>query len=113
MLITYGEHTLTAGMNDTPTSMAIKERLPMTLSMNDLYSREMCYRFPEALPDDGAEVSSYDVGDIVYYPPMHSFVIMYEQNGEEFLMVKIGHIDDGVEVFDGVGTVDVSFSLIQ
>ena len=40
---------------------------------------------------------------------MHSFVIMYKQNGEHFQMQSIGRVDSGVEIFDGIGNVDVRF----
>lgn len=59
--------------------------------------------------EDNARTRGYEVGEIVYYPPMHSFVIMYKQNGEHFQMQSIGRIDSGVEVFDGIGDIDVKF----
>lgn len=109
MKITVNGRTLTATLEDNATTRAIEQRLPMTLPMMDLYGREMCYRFPEALPTDNARTRGYEVGEIVYYPPMHSFVIMYRQNGERFQMQSIGRIDSGVEIFDGIGDVDVRF----
>lgn len=109
MKITINGRTLTATLEDNATTRAIVQRLPMTLPMMDLYGREMCYRFPEALPTDNARTRGYEVGEIVYYPPMHSFVIMYRQNGERFQMQSIGRINSGVEIFDGIGDVDVRF----
>lgn len=109
MKITVNGRTLTATLEDNATTRAIVQRLPMTLPMMDLYGREMCYRFPEALPTDNARTRGYEVGEIVYYPPMHSFVIMYRQNGERFQMQSIGRINSGVEIFDGIGDVDVRF----
>lgn len=109
--ITLGNHSLTATLENNATTRAFVERLPITLPMMDLYGREMCYRFPEALPTDNASTQGYEVGEIVYYPPMHSFVILYAQNGERFQMQKLGHVDSGVELFDGIGNVDVRFEL--
>ena len=109
MRIIVNGQTLTATLEDNVTTRAIAERLPMTLPMMDLYGREMCYRFPEALPTDNARTRGYEVGEIVYYPPMHSFVIMYKQNGEHFQMQSIGRIDSGVGIFDGIGDVNVRF----
>ncbi|WP_161951808.1 cyclophilin-like fold protein [Parabacteroides timonensis] len=109
MRITVNGRTLTATLEDNATTRAIAGRLPMTLPMMNLYGREMCYRFPEALPTDNARTRGYEVGEIVYYPPMHSFVIMYRQNGERFQMQSIGRIDSGVEVFNGIGDVEVRF----
>lgn len=109
MKITVNGRTLIATLKDNATTRAIVQRLPMTLPMMDLYGREMCYRFPEALPTDNARTRGYEVGEIIYYPPMHSFVIMYRQNGERFQMQSIGRIDSGVDIFDGIGDVDVRF----
>ncbi|MCM1532808.1 MAG: cyclophilin-like fold protein [Ruminococcus flavefaciens] len=117
MKIIVGDQELTADMYDNATSRAIKEmlpmELPMELSMLDLYGREMCYRFSDALPTDHAYNRGYEVGEIVYYPPMHSFVIMYEQNGEHFQMQGIGKIQSGVEFFEGIGNTTVRFELME
>lgn len=109
MKITVGSHTLTATLENNPTAQAFAAKLPITLPMMDLYGREMCYRFPEALPADDARTRGYEVGEIIYYPPMHSFVIMYAQNGERFQMQSIGRVEGNVGVFDGIGDVDVRF----
>jgi len=107
--ITVGTHTLIASLEDNVTAQAFAAKLPITLPMMDLYGREMCYRFPEALPTDNARTRGYEVGEIVYYPPMHSFVIMYAQNGEHFQMQSIGNIKENVGIFAGIGDVDVRF----
>lgn len=113
MRMTVNGQTLTATLEDNVTARAIAQQLPMTLPMMDLYGREMCYRFTEALPTDSATTRGYEVGEIVYYPPMHSFVIMYAQNGEHFQMQSIGRVDSGVEIFNGIGDVDVTFEAIE
>lgn len=113
MKITVNGRSLTATLENNVTAKAIAEKLPMTLNMMDLYGREMCYRFSESLPTDNARTRGYEVGEIVYYAPMHSFVIMYAQNGEHFQMQSIGRIDSGVEIFDGIGDVDVLFEAIE
>ena len=106
-------HELTATLHDNATTRAFVDMLPITLSMLDLYGREMCYRFPDALPTDDVNTCGYEVGEIVYYPPMHSFVILYAQNGEQFSMQKLGKVDGDVSVFNGIGNVDVLFELIN
>ena len=113
MRITVGDTVLIADMYDNETAAAIREMLPLSLPMMDLYGREMCYRFTDALPASGAATTGYEVGEIVYYPPMHSFVIMYAQNGEHFQMQKLGKITGDVSVFDGIGDVTVSFEIVE
>lgn len=110
--VKFGNHELSATLLNNATTRAFVEKLPITLPMLDLYSREMCYRFPEALPTDNVNTCSYEVGEIVYYPPRHSFVILYAQNGEQFSMQKIGRINSGVTTFNNIGNVDVTFELV-
>lgn len=108
--ITAGDQIITATFYDNATSRALVSRFPLTLPMEDLYQREMCYRFPEALPANETQTSGYDVGDIVYWAPRHSFVIMYEQNHERISQLqKVGHISSGVEVFKQTGNINVTF----
>lgn len=105
--ISVGSHELTAKLEDNATTRALIEKLPITLPMLDLYGREMCYRFDDALPTDTLRSDGYEVGDIAYWPPRHSFVILYKQNGEQFSRQHLGHIDSGVEIFDGIGDTEV------
>lgn len=77
---------------DNATGWAIRRMLPLKLEMADLYGRELCYRFDAPLPTDNVAYTGYGIGEIVYWPPRHSFVIMYAQNGEMFDMQKIGKI---------------------
>ncbi len=109
MTITVNGQTLTATLENNATARAFAAKLPLTLPMMNLYGREMCYRFPESLPTDNARTRGYEVGEIVYYPPMHSFVIMYAQNGERFQMQSIGRVEGNVSIFEGIGDVDVRF----
>jgi hypothetical protein len=111
--ITAGNRTLTAIFYDNPTARAIIAKLPLTIPLSDLYAREMCYHFPEALPTDNVRTTGYEVGEIIYWPPRHSFVIMYAQNGERFSMQKIGRVDSGVEIFKQTGDVTVILEALK
>ena len=112
--VTVAGKTLTATLIDNATSRALLAKLPLTLPMQDLYSREMCYHFAEALPANETRTSGYQVGDIVYWPPRHSLVIMYRQNGEQISSLqKIGRVDSGVEIFSHTGDAQVTFERIE
>jgi hypothetical protein len=111
--ITVGDQKLTATLIDNATTRSLISMFPLTVRMMDLYSREMCYRFPDPLPANEAQTSGYEVGDISYWTPGHSLVIFYEQNGEVISnLQKIGHINSGVEIFKETGDVDVTFELL-
>ena len=112
--ITVGDTELIATLENNATTQAIIEQMPMTLPMMDLYGREMCYRYGAyALPTDNMRSDGYEVGDIAYWAPGGSLVILYAQNGEQFERQHLGHIDSGVEVFENTGDVDVTFELMD
>lgn len=112
--ITVGNTELFATLEDNATTRALIEQMPMTLSMDDLYGREMCYRYgANALPTDSLRSDGYEVGDIAYWPPRGSLVILYEQNGEQFERQHIGHISEGVEVFATTGDAEVTFEVVS
>lgn len=102
---------LTAELEDNATSRALLQKMPLNLPMLNLYGREMCYRFNEALPAGQLRSDNYEVGDIAYWPPRHSFVILYKQNGECFERQHLGRIINGdLSVFESGGEMQVSFS---
>lgn len=112
--ITVGDTELFATLEDNATTRALLEQMPMTLSMDDLYGREMCYRYGvNALPTDSLRSDGYEIGDIAYWPPRGSLVILYEQNGEQFERQHIGYIDSGVEVFATTDNTEVTFEVIN
>jgi len=111
--VTVGGQVLTATLIDNATTRSLIAKFPLTVRMEDLYSREMCYRFPDPLPASEAQRGGYEVGDLSYWTPGHSLVIFYKQNGEVISnLQKIGRFDSGVEVFEKTGDVDVKFELL-
>lgn len=110
--ITVGATELYAELENNATTSALIEQMPMTLPMQDLYGREMCYRYgADALPTDELRSDRYEVGDIVYWPPSGSLVILYAQNGEQFARQHLGNIESGVEIFETTGDIDVTFDI--
>ncbi len=111
--ITAKGNSIIASLEDNAASRAFYNSLPVTLNMRDLYSREMCCFMTKPLPTSQLTASSYNVGDIIYWPPRHCLVILYEQNGEKFQRQHMGHIDYGVEIFKGMGDALVTFEKLE
>lgn len=105
--------TITATFDDNATSRALISKMPMTLSMLDLYGDEMCYRFEEALPTDNVEYYLHKKGEIFYWPPRHSFVIRYIATDEWLDIQHIGQIDNNVDLLNGIGDINMKFELID
>ena len=109
--ITVNGQTLAATLENNPTMQALMKKLPLALPMLNLYEREMCYRFDEALPTGTLTSANYEVGDLAYWPPRHSFVILYKQNGERFERQHLGRITSGdVNVFNSGANMEVTFA---
>lgn len=112
--ITVGNHELYAELEDNATTRVLVEQMPFTIQMSDLYGREMCYRYgADAFPTDTLRSDGYEIGDIAYWQPRGSLVILYAQNGEPFERQQIGHIESGVEVFESSGDTDVTFEVVK
>jgi hypothetical protein len=112
--ITAKDKTVTAVMENNVTVQAFVKKLPVTLPMQNLYSREMCYHYGSgSLPTDKLRSDGYQVGDIIYWPPRGSFVILYVQNGELFERQHMGRTKDNVDFFRNAGDVDVTFELLK
>ena len=111
--IKVGKTILTATLINNATTRALIAKFPITLQMEDLFNREMCFHFADALPTDNVQTTGYEVGEIIYWPPRHSLVIMYAQNGERFSMQKIGRIESGVEIFKSTGGTKVTFEVLK
>lgn len=108
--ITAGDHVIHATLYDNAAARKVWNSLPQTVSMMNLYGREMCYRMgPGSLPTDEAKDTGYEVGDISYWPPAGSLVILYRQNGEIFRQQPIGHTDDDVSFFNGMPDTKITF----
>ena len=107
-----GERTITAQFEDNATTRELISRMPFTIEMDNLYAREMCHRYGRGgLPTDDAHDRDYQVGDISYWPPMGSLVILYKQNGEIFEQQSIGHVDGDVSFFSRLASAQVTFTV--
>ena len=63
--ISAGNRTWYATLDDNATTRALIAKLPLTLPLEDLYGRELCYRFRDALPANEVSYRGYEVGEIV------------------------------------------------
>lgn len=112
--ITAGDKILFATLEDNPTVRDFIKKLPATLPMENLYGREMCYLYGAgALAESATRSDGYEVGDLIYWLPRGSFVILYKQNGELFERVQLGHIDGDLNFFDGGGDMEITFELAE
>ena len=109
-----GSTVLLADWKDNATARALLKKMPFTIEMSNLYGREMCHRFGGgSLPVQASQNKAYAVGDISYWPPLGSLVILYGQNGEVFEQVSIGHIDGDIRFFSGMAEAHILFEVLK
>ncbi|SEM91088.1 hypothetical protein SAMN05216431_11319 [Ligilactobacillus sp. WC1T17] len=111
--ISVAGHEVVAKLKDNAAAKKLWDSLPQTFNMQNLYGLEMCARLGRgALPTREAQNMNYAIGDMSYWPPLGSLVILYQQNGEIFEQEPLGHIDNDISFFEGMLTSAITFSKI-
>ena len=109
IIIAVNGRNLYATLEDNPASRALYLQMPFTVSMRNLYQREMSFTLPAKLPIHKLSANNYKVGDIIYLPHRNSVVILYKQSGDRFRRQNLGHIESGAEVFASMKDSEISF----
>ena len=76
ILITAGEVSLPAELNETPTAQAIWEALPIEGSANT-WGDEIYFNIPVTAPQESDARAEVDVGDLGYWPVGSAFCIFF------------------------------------
>jgi hypothetical protein len=96
--LAVGETVLRARMLDNATSRDFASLLPLTLTLSDYAQTEKVSDLPRRLSTaDAPEGADPEIGDIAYYAPWGNLAIYYRDFGYSSGLVKLGHIDSGVE----------------
>lgn len=108
--IAVNGQTFSAELYDNETAKAFKERLPLTLDMNELNGNEKYYYLPDSLPRNSSRPSGINTGDIMLYGS-DCLVLFYESFSTSYTYTPIGKINDpdGLASALGSGSVQVSF----
>lgn len=106
---------VTGVLDNSETTLAFLEQLPLTLTMNRYGDREY-YAAVSKLPENGEAIPDYENGDITYYTTGQSLAIFFgnadssNQNG----LIRMGKITSDLEMFDGIGeTVKVTINYAE
>ena len=108
--------TVTATLADNPTAKEFASLLPLTLPMKDLFGREKFARLPKALSEKGPRTNTYEIGDIAYWSPAQDVAFYYRKDSELIPapgVILIAKIDEGADVFDVPGAVEVRIEVVQ
>jgi hypothetical protein len=93
--ILFDGRPVRAQLADNPTARAFADRLPLTLSLQDLNGVEKIAKLADPLTIHGVpDGADPDIADIGYYAPTHDLVLYYGDVGYWDGIVSIGRYDD-------------------
>jgi hypothetical protein len=111
-----GDKVLAGSLIDSETTRDFISLLPLTLTMNDLFSREKSGNLPRPISEGGQRKRTYEVGDVIYWSPSAHLAIYYRHDGETIPspgIIVIAKIDSGAEALNVPGPVKVTIELSE
>lgn len=112
LVIGVNGQTFTATLQDNPTTRVLLERLPMTVTMDELNGNEKYYYMDESLPTDSQRPGQIYAGDLMLYGS-DCLVLFYESFSSSYSYTRLGSVDDpaGLVSALGNGNVEVTFQI--
>jgi hypothetical protein len=100
--ITAGDVVMTATLNDTQVSQDFAATLPVTLPWFRNASIEYITELNAPMTETGPFYTDVQPGDIVYYNPLDSITIIYEETSSVPTLTKMGEITSDLSVFENL-----------
>jgi hypothetical protein len=97
--LTGGGRTFDATLNDSQVSQDFIETLPATLPWFRNADIEYITELDEPLTETGPFYTDVQPGDLVYYNPMDSITIIYEETSSVPTLTEMGEITSELSVF--------------
>ena len=112
MIVTVNGQEFQVELYENDTVSALKEKLPMTLSMDELHGNEKYHYLDESLPVNTENIGLIQSGDVMLYGS-DCLVVFFENFNTSYDYTRIGHItnEKAFEAALGSGTVEITFSL--
>lgn len=101
-----------ATLDDTPTSQALLEKLPMVLTMKELNGNEKFYNLEYSLPVTSQSVNQINKGDLMLFHDNY-LVLFYQDFLSKYQYTRIGQIDDAGNINQIVGAGDLVVSFMK
>lgn len=112
--VTINGKSWTAVLEDTPSVRSLLERLPLTLTMQELNGNEKYYRFSDSFPTKEERVERIYAGDLMLYQSQY-LVLFYEDHPTSYRYTRLGQLKNpaGLAEAVGSGTVKISFEQVS
>ena len=115
IVMQFGETKITAVLDNSETSKAFLELLPLTLDMRRYADREY-YAAINELPEDGEHIPDFENGDVTYYTAGKSLAIFFgnAENSNQSDLIRMGRITSDLSVFEKVtDSVTVTITTVE
>ncbi len=107
--LTVNGKLINATLADNPSARDFLALLPLSLTLKDYASTEKISDLPKKLTTQGAPAGiDPELGDITYYAPWGNLAIFYRDFGYSAGLIKLGHIDAGMEALNISGPLQVT-----
>ncbi|QSL95147.1 hypothetical protein JWV26_10100 [Ectopseudomonas toyotomiensis] len=111
--IVFGEHIVSATLEDNPSTRDFIAQLPLSLDFDDYSSTEKIAYLPRKLTTTGAPPGvDPDVGDIAYYAPWGNLALFYQDFGYSDGLIRLGRITAGLEHLSFPGSKQAKIELV-
>ena len=110
--VTVGDTTFSATLENSETSRALAELLPLTLNMSELNGNEKYFYLDQSLPTDSKRPGQIHTGDLMLYGD-NCLVLFYESFSSSYSYTRLGSINDpeGLAQAVGHGNATVTFAV--
>lgn len=101
IMMQFGDTKITAVLDNSETSKAFLELLPLTLDMQRYADREY-YAAINELPEDGERIPDFENGDVTYYTAGKSLAIFFgnAENSNQSDLIRMGRITSDLSSFE-------------
>ena len=110
MQIKIGDKEYSVVLNDNNTTKALRELLPMTVTMSEFNGNEKYYLLKNSLPSRPEHIGQIKSGDIMLFGD-DSLVVFYKDFKTTYSYTRIGHIENAADLEQtlGRGSVTITF----
>ena len=110
MQMKVGDKAYSVVLNDNNTTKALRELLPMTVTMAEFNGNEKYYLLHNSLPSRPEHIGQIKSGDIMLFGD-DSLVVFYKDFKTTYSYTRIGHIENAADLEQtlGRGSVTITF----
>ena len=110
MQMKIGDKEYSVILNDNNTTKALRELLPMTLTMAEFNGNEKYYLLHNSLPSRPEHIGQIKSGDVMLFGD-DSLVVFYKDFKTTYSYTRIGHIENAADLEQtlGRGSVTITF----